>query len=367
MDRLPVEILSPIFKIACTDGGETGCALSKVSRYIREASAPMRYNSIALRVARQIRGFLGLLHRYGANGLSAEVPNPAQRGQNAMAVRMTENPTIRVRHLFLADCKSELLMLSVLDEWAADPGASLLSKFVWKVTAKRRYRRSVKLYAGSLQEATKTSAVYPIKEMLILLAPTFVHLCIDQRVITSVFHPPALPALIELTCRLRNFHYMPGLGPSIISDTELPALERVHFVVEHWVNSLFLYLGPQALPPSIKLVRFFTVSDPLQLFSMLTCSPWAVREPLNIIVTRKPERPRTTPSFMASWTPRFELHEWREAASANKSILEKVSVVEDPRFYDYNLEHLYEEWLARVQGEKGCWNDLGTPLSLAGL
>jgi hypothetical protein len=206
MDRLPVEILSPTFKIACTDGDETECALSRVFCSIRETSAQMRYSSIALRGARQIRGFLGLLHRCSANGLSAEVLNPAQRGQNAMAVQMTENPIIRVRHLFLADCKSELLMMSVLDEWAADLEASLFLKLVWKVTARRSYRCSVKLYAGSLQEAAKLSAVYAIKEMLILLAPTLVHLCIDQRVITSVFHPPALPALIELTCRLRHFH-----------------------------------------------------------------------------------------------------------------------------------------------------------------
>jgi hypothetical protein len=62
MDRLPFDLLDRIFKFACTGNGRTGCALSAVSHYIRDASAPMRYHSIALQGAHQIRDFIQLLN-----------------------------------------------------------------------------------------------------------------------------------------------------------------------------------------------------------------------------------------------------------------------------------------------------------------
>jgi hypothetical protein len=44
----PPEIWDAIVKLACTDGGKTGCALSLVSRYIRDVSHSSRLQSIAL-------------------------------------------------------------------------------------------------------------------------------------------------------------------------------------------------------------------------------------------------------------------------------------------------------------------------------
>ncbi|RDX53703.1 hypothetical protein OH76DRAFT_1374809 [Lentinus brumalis] len=48
MDRLAVELLEQIFLLACTDGGFTGAALSRVSKHIRNASRAARFHSIAL-------------------------------------------------------------------------------------------------------------------------------------------------------------------------------------------------------------------------------------------------------------------------------------------------------------------------------
>jgi hypothetical protein len=48
MDRCPPEIHVRIFSYACTNDGTTGCALSLVSRYIREVSAPYQWQCIAL-------------------------------------------------------------------------------------------------------------------------------------------------------------------------------------------------------------------------------------------------------------------------------------------------------------------------------
>ncbi|KAJ7184911.1 hypothetical protein C8R46DRAFT_883222, partial [Mycena filopes] len=48
MNDLPPELHFKIYAGACTDDGTTGSALSRVSRRIREFSAPYRYQSIAV-------------------------------------------------------------------------------------------------------------------------------------------------------------------------------------------------------------------------------------------------------------------------------------------------------------------------------
>ncbi|KAI0737689.1 hypothetical protein C8Q80DRAFT_297665 [Daedaleopsis nitida] len=48
MDKLAFELLEEIFTLACTDGGHTGCSLSLVSKYIRDASRTSRFYSISL-------------------------------------------------------------------------------------------------------------------------------------------------------------------------------------------------------------------------------------------------------------------------------------------------------------------------------
>ncbi len=48
MDKLAVELLTEIFFYACSDGGQTGCALALVSKRIRTLSRPARFFSVAL-------------------------------------------------------------------------------------------------------------------------------------------------------------------------------------------------------------------------------------------------------------------------------------------------------------------------------
>ncbi|KZP14836.1 hypothetical protein FIBSPDRAFT_867970 [Athelia psychrophila] len=61
MERTPSEIWTKIFAHACTDSGETGRQLSLVSKFIRAASAPVKYQSIAVHGPRQIMDFHQLL------------------------------------------------------------------------------------------------------------------------------------------------------------------------------------------------------------------------------------------------------------------------------------------------------------------
>lgn len=78
MRDLPPELWYTILSLACTDGGTTSCALSLVSRRVREATAPYRYHSVALRGWNSIRSF------------------------DASVVKPSECGTVFVRHLFIA-------------------------------------------------------------------------------------------------------------------------------------------------------------------------------------------------------------------------------------------------------------------------
>ncbi|KAJ7036433.1 hypothetical protein C8F04DRAFT_1233185 [Mycena alexandri] len=55
MEALSPELHFKIYTSACTDDGTTACSLSRVSRCIREVSAPRRYQSIAVYGPAQIR------------------------------------------------------------------------------------------------------------------------------------------------------------------------------------------------------------------------------------------------------------------------------------------------------------------------
>ncbi|KAI9057410.1 hypothetical protein FKP32DRAFT_1358889 [Trametes sanguinea] len=83
MHSLPIKLLEPIFVLACTDGGRTGCALSLTSQHIRAASRTTRFRSVSL-----VSGSVTQVVRFVASyGLACE--------QNK-----DEKP--RIRHLCLA-------------------------------------------------------------------------------------------------------------------------------------------------------------------------------------------------------------------------------------------------------------------------
>ena len=70
MENLPLETLQDIFKLACTDGGATGCALSLTSRYVHAASRTSRFHSISLHASpRRLNSFVSLYRRAAAAAL----------------------------------------------------------------------------------------------------------------------------------------------------------------------------------------------------------------------------------------------------------------------------------------------------------
>lgn len=61
MDKVPTEICTRIFSFACLDSGYTGRSLSLVSRFVHNASLPVKLQSISLHGRRQITAFATLL------------------------------------------------------------------------------------------------------------------------------------------------------------------------------------------------------------------------------------------------------------------------------------------------------------------
>ena len=60
MEHCPVEIQHAIAFHACTDGGKTGCSLSLVSRYVRDATRQARFRSVALSGWRNVFAFAAI-------------------------------------------------------------------------------------------------------------------------------------------------------------------------------------------------------------------------------------------------------------------------------------------------------------------
>lgn len=86
MDTLSVDVWQYIFKLACTDGGRTGAALSRTNKVFRSVSAPYRFYTVKLTRLKQIEAFLTT---YEAAITTASQTTPPSDAPH-------------VRHLFLA-------------------------------------------------------------------------------------------------------------------------------------------------------------------------------------------------------------------------------------------------------------------------
>jgi hypothetical protein len=300
MIHLPTEILEPIFRSACTDDGSTGCALSGVSRHVRAVSAPVRYNSVALRGARQILAFLVLLDRVTTRGSL-----PKQQGKKwkdtvkrKTLVGRVRQPlpiaNITVRHLIVADCKVEVQLWKEHNpaEWVVDIDSpvGLFPRLVRKIKDTHNHDRNANWFEKTVksQEDANARADATIQDLLARLAPKLEHLCINQRLKSSFFHSPAsvcFPVLVELTYHLN----LPYDQRPISFQAPFPVLERLH--VARLITKFHFHEVPDAqdLPASLSCVRFSDMSFRYGLSPILdhpTTSPWALQEPLEIYISR---------------------------------------------------------------------------------
>jgi hypothetical protein len=351
LDQLPPEIMDQIVEGACTDGGKTGCALSGVSRTIRDASAPMRYYSVALRGARQIRAFLSLLEHRGIIGFlpKSEGRKDKNHVKRKDPKQWLPDSMVNVRHLFLVDYRSSASTFTeALAEWPALPDAGRLSTSVHRHEVDCGFRRRfLDREAMKAMDAAYAQADFAVKDLLVRLAPTLKYLCINQKMKSSLLHSRVpLPALVELTCRLEASHLLSKPKPTFLR-TQFPVLERLHYISEPIRRHAFSLAETRDLPPSLSLVRFSDMQTPSELASIMCHRPWAEQDLLSILVSLGPMT--------------LEPSEWRKVASVNKKVTQKMIVVEDLNAYDSH--RLHKEWLERVGGGNGCWKE-GKSLSL---
>jgi hypothetical protein len=419
METLPFELLERIFTCACTDNGRTGCALSAVSHHIRDASAPMRYHSIALIGARQIRTFIQLLYDPSPKHTQLKLQLRMQnwivgkiRGTKPKSVGRTalSSPVYKIRHLFLADTEGPVT--PPWDEWMIETPAERPRQLnaprpeveVERCDFSGESWRPMKT-AVSLAEAT-------IANLLTRVSPTLEHLCYHQILSSSALFTVHFPVLVELTCHLEEH----GCGeyvkrkitaaergvnlPARDTSVNMPALERLHAIdkLDGGYNDICRLMSTLNLPASLSLVYFSNVTNPGSILAFLfneKNSPWVRQNRFNILVSRHapPSSRSTRPAQLhragsedsmtisapsgsviapihehtisfpnpESWLPP---RSWYNTCSGPDlhAIISKIRIMEDPE--EYGRRRLYQEWISRVQGQEGCWKDEGIPLSL---
>ncbi|KAI0778852.1 hypothetical protein BD413DRAFT_609409 [Trametes elegans] len=176
MDKLPAELLSHIFRLASTDGGQTACALSLVCRHVRAVAQLHYFYTVAL------TGEARALERFLATHAAPARPAP------------------RVRHLFLA----------LADVAPSDPSFVYGEAFMGPV-----------LRAYAARACALLRAVAPTLETLVFL---------PFRYAPPVLAGIAFPALRELTRGCDPAQPRDPDAPPRAAAPCYPALERLHLL-----------------------------------------------------------------------------------------------------------------------------------------
>ena len=208
MDRCPIELLCYIFAEACTDDGQTGRALSLVSKRVRNASRRHALQSVALYGSEQISAFAAHLDKL----------DPQER---------------RVRNLYLTDRRR-----------------------VWMEYGSGKDRAEwLKERIAEDFHVTDPSRQYSSDAILSI----FRHIAPTLRICTLLFfdryHERSLEmpfvALRELTLYGSVFNYHGYLGPEI---PLCPKLERLH-VIQDFTMRGSLVRGVSRISPSLTHLR----------------------------------------------------------------------------------------------------------------
>ncbi|KAI1783745.1 hypothetical protein LXA43DRAFT_306071 [Ganoderma leucocontextum] len=336
MEHLPLETLQQIFRLACTDGGYTGCSLALTSKSIREAAQSTRFHSIAL--AAETERLVALVTLY------------QDQCSNAAALRP------RVSHLHLSLRKTANTSLSdeptEEDEWDEES-------------------EDDEEVSSSPRSSPVAARLIAAQQLLGLVADDLHSLVVTKANAVQPLFDRAFPSLRELTL-LRHTDPSKFIAPDCKILPLFPALTHLHIVtpdsslplLPSWIahaprvthlrvsaHSLFYKLVdelPDALgtPPSQRGFRPGTAVPP----------PPAVRTyPTLVCVVVQPGPP---PVVGACGTSRmmFSSRMWQLGRMASQA---KTAGVEmhalspcswATREWDGAI---YEEWIQRVGGEPG--------------
>jgi len=307
MDRCPVELWLKIFAIACTDDGFTGRSLSLVSRYIRDTSKSFKLQSVAICGLRQTVEFAALV---------------------------TKTPRCHARHLYICDgtCRSH-----------ADDN-----------------ERSVD--AHTRQEALSTS----ISTIIAAVSPTLWTLSLYGNL--SWVRPVALrtgpntflPFLTDLTIQCDGLYaHEDGHQPdaSFSSFPTLPSLRYLNIPSDLPASDLLANIPHFA--PYLTHIRL-----PGMLYSGLERALNLIRRPDEEPVSQFPQTmekvyihteplPIRAGSFHVLFSRSLSFSQWIAAKDDRVVLLQAT-----PHLVGRDLcHHLKREWLDRIDGGNGCWDE----------
>ncbi|KAI0647526.1 hypothetical protein C8Q79DRAFT_1009610 [Trametes meyenii] len=375
MNKVPVELLTLISFYACTDGGQTGCALSLVSQRVREASRPARFYAISLTTSpTQIQPFLDCLEK--------------ERGRSRDMVP-------RVRHLCLS-LFGQGLETSPHGARPVPPGQTLTTAPAAPAPAGTPMTRAE--FLASLQRRTQhwRAAQEGLDEQYGRVIPALI------RAVAPDLHTLALiqvqwrsgnagrvrgcsfPALRELTLLGGDPSFLP-LTPAPGAEDEdedededaggrplYPALRRLHHVLA-WVNRDVDFTQWAAHAPNVTHLRVsrmdshpqITVSTLEQvLSSRAEAQPEAFFPHLErAIIEPHPEPPPDARMSMAHATFCEFLDNLRELAERARVPVKVLPPCESSKpAPDQDVAHqraiprVKRTWLGRVEGAGvGCW------------
>jgi len=343
MENCPAEIWTKIFSFACTDDGSTGRALSLVSKYIRNTSKLVKFQSISVVGYDQICAFTTFIKR------NREI-------------------IPQIRHLFLSSCDyldqnrrltllewadRGVVMMPPEDGWSPNVDLAMILRDRDAVIQRsHRYRRA------------KASAMM---ELLELVAPTILTLSIYSEHGEIRFPLPfAFPQLLEL-----DTHNTPIVWSSNEIPGLLPSLGRLHISGVEYTPDGFTSLISQIAPLLTNLRISISQYHPLmrihtELETALGKSPspsaW-LPSTIQKVVIEYPSAP------LEHWHPLFqylptsqgytELVESLKGlalADARVTLLEPLAIERiDHRRAEKESRRAEGQWLLRNDGRYGCW------------
>jgi hypothetical protein len=225
----------------------------------------------------------------------------------------------------------------------------------------RRLSISMEWVVREHAETSRQHPMFVLPSLLDLVAPTlqFLALVMDRPPLLSLV-PTTLPALTELTCR---FVSPPSNDPPYESGStlnRLPALLRLHLIGPTFAGR---FRRARELPAGLTHLRYTSDRSPEHTLACLsTIGPTVHGEyRLDIWPPVGLERILISPDEWLEVTSFDTINpsDWCSAARTAVDITDRVSIVREPAPYD--AQQVYEHWLQRNEGRKGCWV-AGVPL-----
>lgn len=230
MEHCSAEVWGHIFSLACTDGGDTGRSLSLVCKYVRDASSPYKYKTIALRGQKQVQAFATMLF------MSAKLP--------------------RVRNLLLKDrdirptpASFSIAKTSGMDAvhaiFSYDLSNEDILVLMTRISACGLYNK----YLDQCKEVMATIP-YAFQYILPVLSPHLESLTCAASPFLPTFLPTPFPnlqfpSLVDLTfycCRTEGLptdaHVVPRAVPPF------PAVKNLHLAFTYGSTGYLAYLAP---------------------------------------------------------------------------------------------------------------------------